>query len=73
MRRGAEQNYYVKTRGMNLFVFLAYLILGAYFINVPFNFLKIPEIVIQFDKWIVLAGGIFMLFGAIHYFKSTRR
>jgi len=71
MKRG-ERDYYVKIRGVNIFILLAYLILGAYFINFPFNFFQIPEIVTQFNSWIILAGGVFMLFGAIHYFKASK-
>ncbi|MFH1585509.1 MAG: hypothetical protein ABIB79_01955 [archaeon] len=72
MRRG-EQDYYVKKKGVNMIVFLLYIILGVYFINVPFNFFKIPDIVTKYNNWIVFAGGILMLFGAINYFQAKRR
>ena len=58
---------------MNIVIFLAYLVLGVYFINFPFNFLKIPEVVTNFDKWIIFVAGILMLFGAINYFRVKRR
>ncbi|MBR9701370.1 hypothetical protein GOV13_00430 [Candidatus Pacearchaeota archaeon] len=57
---------------VNAFVFVIYLILGVYFINVPFQFYPIPEVVSKFDSWIIFAGGIFMLFGAINYFRAKR-
>jgi len=63
----------IPVKGMNLFIFLGFLILGAYFVNVPFNFMKIPEVILKFNDWIIFAGGIFMLLGAIYYFKSKRR
>ena len=72
MKRRGEQDYVVKKKGVNMFVFLVYLVLGVYFINFPFKFYPIPEIVAKFDPWIVFAGGIFMLFGAINYFRVKR-
>lgn len=71
--RGFDQSMQmVQSRRMNIVIFLGFLILGAYFINIPFNFLQIPEQITKFNEWITLAGGIFMLLGAIYYFKSKR-
>jgi len=67
-----EEQYVSRKKRVNVFVFLAYLVLGAYFINVPFNFFSIPEYVLNFNSWIVFAGGILMLFGAINYFRLKR-
>jgi len=71
-RRYSGDGAVSERRGVNMLVFLAYLILGVYFINFPFNFFKVPEIVTQFDKWIIFVAGILMLFGAINYFKVKR-
>jgi len=71
MMLGGRTEYYNRSR-VNVFILLIYLILGAYFINYPFNFMKVPESVLQFNNWIILVGGIFMLFGAIHYFQAKR-
>ena len=65
--------YYPEDRKKtNIIVFLAYLILGIYFINFPFQFVQIPEFISNYDNWIIFAGGIFMLFGAINYFQAKR-
>ena len=72
-RRGSELEYYSSKKGMNIFIFLAYLILGVYFINYSLHFYPIPEIISNLDEWIILAGGVFMLFGAVNYFKSKRK
>jgi hypothetical protein len=69
VKRGDE---YFEKGHVNWFVFLIHLILGAYFINIPFNYIKIPEQIFQFNDWIVLVGGIFMIFGAINYFRASR-
>lgn len=58
---------------VNLIIFLAYLVFGAYFINQPFAFLEIPEIVSKFDMWIIFAGGILMIFGAAYYYQAKSR
>jgi len=68
-----DDYYPVKNKNMNIFIFLVYLVLGAYFINVPFNFINIPEYISEFDSWIILAGGILMFFGAINYFQAKKR
>ncbi|HLC87049.1 MAG TPA: hypothetical protein VJH65_02110 [Candidatus Nanoarchaeia archaeon] len=65
-------NYVSRRRGANIFIFLVYIILGIYFINFPFNFLKIPDVVRQFDIWIAFVAGVFMLFGGINYFRVKR-
>ncbi len=70
----AKEEYHpIKKKHVNVFIFLGYLILGVYFINFPFNFFSIPEYVSRFDSWIIFAGGILMLFGAINYFRLRKR
>jgi len=69
MRKRFDNSYTAPKRA-NIFVVLLYLLLGAYFINVPFNFIKIPEYVSKFDTWIIFAGGVLMIFGAINYFRA---
>lgn len=68
-----EGDSYDRRKGMNIFIFLIYLVFGAYFINYPFSFVSIPEYVSEYDLWIIFAGGILMLFGAVNYFRANRR
>ncbi len=63
---------YVKT-GPNWFFVLIYLIFAIYFINYPFALVKIPENISNFNEWIIFAGGILILFGAINYFRVSRK
>ena len=76
-RRGYDgdynSSYVARRRGANIFIFLVYILLGIYFINFPFNFLKIPDVVRQYDVWIAFIAGVFMLFGGINYFRVNRR
>lgn len=69
MSKGGQ---YVRKRNVNIFIFLAYVILGAYFINHSAQFIEIPYLITDYDDWIILAGGILMLFGAINYFRVKR-
>jgi predicted membrane channel-forming protein YqfA (hemolysin III family) len=63
----------IKPKKMNHLIFFAYLILGAYFVNFHFEFFEIPEIIADVNSWIILAGGVFMLFGALNYFNLKKR
>lgn len=62
----------IKSKQINLLIFLAYIVLGGYFINKKFAFISIPEKVLQFDSWIVFVGGIFLILGAINYYKASK-
>ena len=56
-----------------LIILLAYAVLGFYFVNYPFNFVEIPEIVAIYDKWIIFAGGILVLYGALNHMRTPSR
>ncbi len=59
-------------KGGGWIVALLYLILAVYFINIPFVFLEVPEVLKSFEKWIMLAGGVFLLYG-LYTFLSLGR
>ena len=59
--------------GVNWFFVLFYLIIGLYFLNYPFSFVKIPEFISKIDKWIIFIGGIFMIIGAVNSIRIGRR
>jgi len=48
-----------------MILFFVYLVIGVYFLNYALNFVQIPEVISNLDKWIILAGGILILFGGI--------
>ena len=60
-------------KGPNWLFFLIYLVFGVYLVAYPFSLINIPEIVSNFDKWIIFVGGILILLGAINYFRVTRK
>ena len=57
----------------NWFLILVYLVFILYFLNYPFSFVKIPEFIAKIDKWIIFAGGILLIVGAINYMRISRR
>lgn len=72
MRKKRNLEYFPEKKRMNMFILVVYLVLGGYFINFPFRFIEIPKVVSNFNSWIIFAGGVFMLFGAINYFRIKR-
>lgn len=41
------------------------IIIGLYFLNYPFQLIKIPEIISKLDPWIIFAGGILIVVAGI--------
>jgi uncharacterized membrane protein YidH (DUF202 family) len=36
------------------------------------NFIKLPEISANINKWIIFAGGVLLIIGAINYLRANR-
>ena len=51
---------------LRVVIFLIYLILGIYLINIQFNLIPIPT-----NNWIILIGGILLIVGGIKYLISN--
>jgi len=60
-------------KGPNIFLIIVYLIFGVYFIDQPFQFIKLPEAISSFEPWIIFVGRILILIGAVNYFRANRR
>lgn len=59
-------------KGANkLFIFFN-LIFGLYFLNFPFQVVKIPEAISALDGWIIFVGGALIIIGAVNYFRIDR-
>jgi hypothetical protein len=69
---GNSDNPAYKKRSGKNWMFLIYLILAAYLINIAFKFVKIPAFIVSIQDWIILAGGVFLVLGAINSFKLRR-
>ena len=59
-------------RGGAFIFFLIYLVLGLYFINFGFSFMKVPTFFTSIDKWIICAGGILLIIGGINSLRMNR-
>lgn len=57
----------MKTR--EVLIPLVYLLTAAYFMNIPFQYFEIPEIITNFNDWIIFLGGLLLLFGAVNYLR----
>ena len=68
-----KESFYPEKKKKNMFVFLIYFIFGLYFINATFEFVIIPEFILNFDKWIILIGGILIVFAGINYLISGKK
>jgi cytochrome c biogenesis protein CcdA len=44
----------------------------VYFLNVGFNFIKLPAFFTDINRWIVVVGGVFLIFGGFNFLKTRR-
>ncbi len=59
-------------RGGFGFMFIIYLIFGIYFINYAIRFIPLPPAIDPINKWIILVGGVLIIFGAINHYRLSR-
>ena len=52
---------------------LIYVVVGLYLLNVPFDFIAIPEAVQEFENWIVFVGCVLVIIGAVNHFRNSSR
>ena len=52
--------------------FIVYVVFGLYFINSSFNFISLPEFILNLDRWIVLIGGVLVVAGGINYLRAGK-
>jgi len=53
-----------------LIILLAYAVLGFYFVNYPFNFVEIPELITIYNQWIIFAGGVLLFIAIFSFLKA---
>ena len=58
-------------RKTGFIILLIYLVIGLYLVNSPFQWVKIPAMISQFDKWIIPIGGVLIIIEGVKYLKST--
>ena len=51
-------------------LFVIYLIVGLYIINMGFGFIPMPEKILFLDKWILLIAGVLVIFSGFRFLKE---
>lgn len=58
--------------GNGVWIFLLlYMLLGVYFINVPFGFFETPQFLLDVNEWLSLAAGVLLVLGGINYKRAS--
>lgn len=52
---------------------IVYLVFGIYFINSAFNFITLPDFILNLEKWITLVGGFLILVGGINQIRVGKK
>lgn len=52
--------------------FVIYLVFALYFVNSALNFLAMPQIIQDIDRWITLVGGVLILVGGFNLLRASR-
>lgn len=55
------------------FIFILYVLLGVYLLNVGLQFVNLPEFLLKLNKWIVVIGGGLLIFESLKFLKQTRK
>ncbi|MBU0894087.1 MAG: hypothetical protein KKF48_04315 [Nanoarchaeota archaeon] len=55
-----------------MIIFVVYLFFGIYFINYPFEIVKIPAFISTMESWLLFIGGILIIIGGINFFRASR-
>ena len=54
-------------------LFVIYLVIALYLVNISFVFINLPEFVTNFNKWIILAAGILVFLGGINHLRVRKK
>ncbi len=60
-------------KGEGIFWFLLNLVFGLYFINFAFNFVTLPEVINNINKWIILVGGVLIIIGGVNALRVKEK
>jgi len=57
---------------IGVFGFAIHLIIGIYLLNVLIDFIPVPEVIFDYNSWIIFVGGVFVIMGGINYFRVKK-
>lgn len=52
---------------------IVYFVVGLYFINLSFEYLPMPEYVLNLSSWINLVGGVLIIYGGINHLRLSMK
>jgi hypothetical protein len=55
------------------YTILIYLVFALYLVNRGFNFISMPQIILDYEKWIFLVIGLLLLWGGYRSMKLKRK
>ena len=55
------------------YTILIYLVFALYLVNRGFNFISMPQIILDYEKWIFLIIGLLLLWGGYRSMKLKRK
>jgi len=55
-----------------IFVFLIYLVIGLFLLNIQLNILTLPEVVTKIENWVVFIGGVLVIIAGVKYLMTPR-
>jgi len=51
---------------------ITYVLMAIYLLNVPFDVIPFPDIIIRAHKWIIFIAGLLLIVGGINYFRANK-
>ncbi len=63
----------LKKKRNNLIFFLVYFIFAIYFLNFKFPLLTVPEFIANINDWIVVFGGLLLLFSGLNFLLPKKK
>lgn len=52
-------------------LFVIYLIVALYVINMAFSFVAFPEFFLKLNKWVLLVAGVLIIIESFRYIKES--
>ena len=57
--------------GRKTWLFVIYLIIALYVLNMAFNFVKLPDFFLQVSKWILVIAGALIIVDSFRFLRSS--
>ena len=58
---------------LNTVLLLLYVIIGLYLIIIPFEVIALPEFLTPLNEWIILLGGVLLIYIGLRFLSLKRK